>query len=230
MRALADPKRAEIHRWYLKAEPGGYGEGDEFLGLTVPKVRSVAKKAGGLTREEVLELLDSPLHEERMLALFAMVDRYAKAKSHPAARQQLHDDFLERRHRANNWDLIDGAAPTLVGEHLADGLGDAKLLDRLAVSASLWDRRVAMVSTLAFIRRGKVDPTGRIAKKLLADGHDLIHKAVGWMLREAGKRDESFLVAFLTAHYDRLPRTTLRYAIEKFDQPRRKRWLAGVDR
>jgi 3-methyladenine DNA glycosylase AlkD len=221
--AAADPKRAKGLAWFFKTGKGEYGEGDRFLGITVPEQRKVALRNIDLPLDEVARLLESPIHEHRFTALEILVAKYARADE--KNRSRIFSFYLRHAARANNWDLVDTSAPYIVGEHLKHR--PRKRLDRLAVSRNLWKRRIAIVSTLALIRDGQTDDTFRIAEKLLRDQHDLIHKAVGWALREAGKVSPGALSNFLRSHYSALPRTTLRYAIERLPAAQRKKALAG---
>ncbi len=226
--ALRNPERARFLQRYFRTGPGEYGEGDRMLGLTVPEQRTVARAFRLLPLPEAERLLRSEFHEHRLIALLILVDQHARGEVED--RRVLHRFYLEHMEGVNNWDLVDTSAATLVGEHLqAEDLGAADgLLDRLIVSDSVWRRRVAIVSTFAELRAGRTALTFRVAERLLGDRHDLIHKATGWLLREAGKiaPDEQF--EFLRAHYDRLPRTTLRYAIERMEAMERRMWLKGA--
>jgi 3-methyladenine DNA glycosylase AlkD len=220
---VADPERAKGLARFFKTGPGDYGAGDVFIGVRVPDERAVARKFRGLSLGEVERLLHSRIHEERQTALLILVDRYergdAKAK---AACVRFYVDNLRW---VNNWDLVDSTAHRILGDHLLTG--DRRRLVRLAGSSVLWERRVAMVATYAFILAGDPRPTFEIARLLLSDEHDLIHKAAGWMLREVGKRvGERELRAFLEEHATEMPRTALRYAIERFTPGERKAWLA----
>lgn len=220
---MADPKRAKNLAWFFKTGEGEYGEGDRFIGITVPEQRRVALRHVELPLDEVARLLDSPIHEHRFTALEILVAKYARADE--ATRSRIFAFYLRNAARANNWDLVDTSAPYIVGEHLKRR--PRKQLDRLAASRNLWKRRIAIVATLALIRDGEIDDTFRIAEKLLGDRHDLIHKAVGWALREAGKACRPALLKFLQTHYSAVPRTTLRYAIERFPPKQRKQILAA---
>lgn len=228
LRALVNPEKAAFFKRFFRTGPGEYGEGDIFLGLTVPQVRLTARKhrdAGSAVR---IGLLRSKYHEERLLGLLLMVQAYAKGDS--AARKALAAEYLSNKARANNWDLVDGSAPYILGPWLLDEGGLAEkptLLADLAASKSLWDRRIAVLATFPFLRKGRFDWTLKLAAALLEDEEDLIHKAVGWMLREVGNRDRAVLEAFLKKHLARMPRTMLRYAIEKFPEARRKAYLRG---
>jgi 3-methyladenine DNA glycosylase AlkD len=223
MRALADPARAKSSQWFFQTAPGQYGAGDRFLGLTVPQQRALARRHRDLPPADVRALLRSPYHEHRLTALLILVERYRRGDE--TTRAGLVELYLAHLGRVNNWDLVDSSAPYLLGPHLLGGR--AGLLDRLAGSPDLWGRRVAIVTTLHFIRHGRLDDTLRLAARLLGDEHDLIHKATGWMLRCVGDRDPAALRAFLEAHVARMPRTMLRYAIEKLPERERRRWLAA---
>ena len=223
LEALADPRRAAWTAPYLGVVPGGYGEGDVLLGIPVPAQRRVARAARDLALDEVAALLASPVHEHRFTALVVLVGRHRRSRD-PAERTELSRFFLEHRAGVDNWDLVDVSAPDLLGGELVDG--DRAILDELAGSASLWDRRIAVVATWALIRRGELGPTLALAERLLDDPHHLIHKAVGWMLREVGKRDEAVLVGVVEAQRSRMPRTMLRYAIERLSPEQRARLMA----
>jgi len=221
---LANPTDAKFLMGFFKTGPGQYGEGDKFLGLRVPALRTLARKYAQMSRDDVLRMLASPWHEERLLALVIMVDAYASGDA--AERKIVHRDYLAHTHYINNWDLVDASAAGIVGAHLEPK--DIALLLRLARSKDLWERRIAIVATHYFIKRDQFGPTLIIAELLLGDAHDLIHKAVGWMLREVGKRDRKVLDGFLREHYRVMPRTMLRYAIERHPEALRKKYLAGI--
>ena len=221
LHARADPADALNLRRFFKAGPGEYGEGDILAGVRVPVLRMLAATYQAAPRRVVLGLLRSPVHEERMLALLIMIRQYTAAT--PPRCQRIHDDYLAHTAYVNNWDLVDLSAPHLVGAHLAGR--NRSLLMRLAKSPSLWERRIAMLATLHFIRAGSFDDTLVLAEILLTDDEDLIHKATGWMLREIGNRDRAVEEAFLKRHARSMPRTMLRYAIERFDEPTRQRYL-----
>jgi 3-methyladenine DNA glycosylase AlkD len=223
MRELGDPEDARNLQRFFKTGPGEYAEGDVFLGIRVPAVRKVAREYEGLPLDDAAELLRTGAHEERLLALLILVRAYQRGDA--ARRRAIHDLYLAHTRHVDNWDLVDLSAEHVVGAHLWDR--DRTLLDRLARSEVLWERRIAILATFHFIKRGHFADTLRIARILLRDPHDLIHKAVGWMLREVGKRDQATEEAFLRAHCRRMPRTMLRYAIERFPEPLRKRYLAG---
>jgi len=222
MLALADPARARASRWFFKTGPGQYGEGDRFLGITVPVLRQLTRQFETLPLAEIRTLLKSRWHEERLLALLVLVRQYARADARVRAR--IYRCYLGSRAGINNWDLVDCSAAPIVGAHL--DAGGRRFLRQLARSRSLWDRRIAVVATFHYIRNRQFVDSLAIARILLADREDLIHKAVGWMLREIGKRDQPVLEEFLQAHADRMPRTTLRYAIERFPEALRRRYLA----
>lgn len=220
LRKLVEPGYAEKAAAFFKTGPGDYAEGDRFLGVRNPAVRSLVRRDTG--DWDVAPLLHSPWHEERLLALLVMVRRFERGGE--PERRRLVKDYLAATRWINNWDLVDLSAYQILGEWLADR--DRCPLDRLARSRSLWERRIAIVSTWAFIRRGESGPTLSIATRLLSDPEDLIHKACGWMLREVGKKDFSALRGFLQDHVSHMPRTMLRYAIERFPDRERKRWLS----
>lgn len=223
LEALADPQRAAWTAPYLGVAPGGYGEGDVLLGVPVPAQRKVARAARDLPLDEIATLLASPVHEHRFTALVILVQRYRRLRD-PSERAELSRAYLQHRAGVDNWDLVDVSAPDLLGGALVGG--DRAILDELAGSGRMWDRRIAVVSTFALIRRGELDPTLAMAERLLHDPHHLLHKAVGWMLREVGKRDEAVLVDFLETHRSRMPRTMLRYAIERLSPEQRARLMA----
>ena len=219
--ALRDPVRATHSLRFFKTGPGQYGEGDRFLGLTLPQIRSIAREFRDASLEQLSELVDSEWHEERLVALIIAVDQFRRGDA--AKRGAIYKWYLKKTDRINNWDLVDVSSYHIVGSYLC-GRSHAPLR-KLAKSRSLWDKRIAIVSTLAFIREGDFDDTLEIARMLLADKHDLIHKAVGWMLREVGKRDQKVLRTFLDEHASEMPRTALRYAIERMSPTVRKRYM-----
>lgn len=221
-----DPAKAAILQKFFKTGPGEYGAGDKFIGLTVPQVREVVALAGDASAKVVLSLLKSPIHEERLLALLIWVRQFAKGDE--ATREAIYESYLEHTRWINNWDLVDTSARDIVGGWLADK--DRSVLYALAKSPSLWERRIAIIATFHFIRTKDFKDTLALSGLLLADEEDLMHKAVGWMLREAGKRDLSVLEEFLVKHQTRMPRTMLRYAIEKLPEKRRREYLQGAAR
>ncbi|HWZ50668.1 MAG TPA: DNA alkylation repair protein [Granulicella sp.] len=220
--ALKEPERALFLERFFRTGAGEYAEGDRMLGLSVPDQRVIAKAFRGLPLDEVRRLLGSEFHEHRLIALLILVDQHKRADD--AGRRVLHRFYLENLAGVNNWDLVDTSAAELVGEHLEE---DPAVLAGLVDSPVLWHRRIAMVSTFAELRKGRTALTFRVAERLLGDQHDLIHKATGWLLREAGKRSQEDLLEFLRKQYARLPRTTLRYAIERLDALDRRQWLLG---
>jgi 3-methyladenine DNA glycosylase AlkD len=222
--ALGDPLIAEHSQRFFKTAPGEYAEGDRFLGVRVPAVRKVAREFRAAPLSAAFALLRSPLHEERLLALLLLVERFAHGTERE--RTRIYEEYRKRiKTCVNNWDLVDSSAH-IVGGYLEHR--DRGVLRDLARSPNLWERRVAIMATFWFIKRGSFDDTLAIAKLLLLDEHDLIHKAVGWMLREVGNRDRAVEERFLRAHYRRMPRTMLRYAIEKFSPQHRKAYLYGT--
>ncbi len=221
LRDLSDPEQAAHLSRFFKTGRGQYGEGDVFLGIRVPVLRRVAHSYPTLNDGGIRSLLNSKYHEERMVALLIMTHRYQHGGD--GERRALFSLYLSMSARINNWDLVDLSAPPIVGGHL---LGrDRSVLNELAASPLVWDRRIAIVSTLTFIRSGDLSTTFQVSHALLGDPHDLIHKAVGWMLREAGKKDGKAMRAFLDMHHSGMARTTLRYAIERFPEPERLSYL-----
>ncbi len=219
---MADPARAARSADYFKTGPGQYGEGDKFLGLSTPQERVLAKTCRDLPLDQVDILLQNEFHDLRSLALFILVLRYQKGDA--AERNRVFVLYMKRLDFINNWDLVDGSAPFIVGPHLQSG--DRSLLNELAASPIPWRRRVAVLATLHFIRAGELTPTLDLCDRLLGDKHDLMHKACGWMLREAMKRDRKLVEDWLTARAGRVPRTALRYAIERLELDRRQWHLA----
>ena len=224
LQALADGGIAAHSQRFFKTGPGEYAEGDRFIGVRVPAIRGVAKQYRALPHAGVLSLLRSEIHEERLLALLILCDQYKRGDV--AERKRIYDAYLGHTAFINNWDLVDASAHKIVGPHLENR--SRRPLDRLARSKSLWERRVAVIATFFFIQREEFDDTLRIADRILDDREDLIHKAVGWMLREVGKRDLQREEAFLQDRYGRMPRTMLRYAIERFPERRRQAYLKGT--
>jgi 3-methyladenine DNA glycosylase AlkD len=219
----ADPERARYPIWF-KTGKGEYGEGDKFIGVRVPTLRAIARKYHHLELREIEKLLGSRIHEYRYAGLLILVSQYEAGN--PGVRKKLFDFYLRHTHRINSWDLVDTSAPDIVGEHLVHR--SRRVLYRLADSSLLWERRIAMVATSTFILRGDLKDTFGIAQRLLDDKHDLIHKAIGWMLRDAGAHSRAALIDFLQRHYARMPRTALRYAIEHLPNAQRKRALKGL--
>lgn len=219
--ALAKPADVPILQRFFKTGPGEYGEGDVFVGVKVPPLRAVAKAHRDLPLAQIDKLLASKVHEHRSTGLMILTMQSQKADL--AGRKERYDFYLARSDRVNNWDLVDLSCPEVVGGYLLEK-GSWAPLKKLASSKLLWERRIAMVSTLKFIRAKELDATFAIATMLLKDEHDLMHKAVGWMLREAGKKDEAALEAYLSEHAAQMPRTALRYSIERMTPERRAYW------
>jgi 3-methyladenine DNA glycosylase AlkD len=220
---LADAGQATVLQRFFKTGKGQYGEGDIFLGIKVPGQRTLAKQYRDLPISDVITLLQSKIHEYRLTALLILIQKYKTADN--KARKTIFNLYLKHRKWLNNWDLVDLSAPNIVGDYLRDK--DREVLYKLAKSKGLWDKRIAILATFEFIKAGDAKDTFGIAEILLNDKHDLIHKAVGWMLREAGKRiGQSTEEIFLKQHYHHMPRTMLRYAIERFPEPLKKKYMA----
>jgi 3-methyladenine DNA glycosylase AlkD len=229
LKGMADPDKAAILQRYFKTGLGQYGEGDIFIGVMVPQSRKVAKKFSQLQLVEVKMLLYSHIHEERLVALLILVWRYSSALSSREEKEEIVKFYLDNIKQVNNWDLVDLSAPNILGAHLIDR--DRRLLYRLARSENVWERRIAILATYHFIQDGDFSDTLKIAEMLLQDRHDLIHKAAGWMLREVGKRDGASEEAFLEKHHSVMPRTMLRYAIERLPESKRRRYKKNpIDR
>lgn len=220
---MADPERAEHSARYFKTGRGQYGEGDRFLGIRVPEIRTQVKKCEAVSLADIQMLLLSVFHEERLFALLLLVRKFDKGNDQE--KKAIYDLYLKHTHCVNNWDLVDSSASQIVGGYLE--ARDRKMLFKLVISASIWERRIAIISTFYFIRNDQFEDALKLAGHLLQDKEDLIHKAVGWMLREVGKRNVAVEKAFLRVHYKIMPRTMLRYAIEKFPEQERKKYLAG---
>jgi 3-methyladenine DNA glycosylase AlkD len=224
LNSYASPQKAEVLKRFFKTGKGQYGEGDIFLGVQVPDSRKIVRKYADISLDNTLSLLRSKIHEERLIALFVMVEKARKANV--SDREILFKKYLENTQYINNWDLVDLSADKIVGSYLFEKPKD--ILYSLAVSENLWERRIAVMSTFDFIKRGFYEDTLKIAKILLNDPHDLIHKAVGWMLREVGKRcSREVLEQFLLVNYKQMPRTMLRYAIERLPEDLRLQYLNG---
>jgi 3-methyladenine DNA glycosylase AlkD len=224
LRSRADAEDAVNLMRFFKTAPGQYGHGDQFLGIRVPVLRELARTHRSLSVDDTLTLLISKWHEERSLALFMLVSHYKRADR--PAKQRIYDAYLANTRYINNWDLVDCSAEHIVGPHV--GPNAAPILDQLAVSDDVWERRIAMLATFHWIKQKQFAPALRIAEQLVDDDHDLIHKAVGWMLREIGKRDGKVERQFLNEHHRTMPRTMLRYAIEKFPEAERRHYLDGT--
>ena len=225
IRALANKEIAKHSLRFFKTAKEEYGHGDIFLGVRTPQIRLIAKKHIGISTTEMKTLIKSKYHEERLLGLIILVNKYSKAKDEKS-KNQLYKIYVSSFKYVNNWDLVDVTCPHIIGKHLMDN--DRSILYSWAKSDDLWTKRIAIVSTHWFIRKNDLQDTFKIAEMLLNDAHDLIHKAVGWMLREAGKRDLEKEEIFLKKHYKNMPRTMLRYSIEKFPEPKRQKYLKGT--
>ncbi|PXV62205.1 3-methyladenine DNA glycosylase AlkD [Dysgonomonas alginatilytica] len=206
------PEKRDFLPYFFKTGKGQYGEGDKFIGVVVPDIRKIAKANKTLSFDEVTKLLNNEYHECRMCALFILIEQYKKSKEED--KKLLVDFYLTHSHRINNWDLVDLSAKDILGEYLLDKK-DRSILYKLAKSDLLWDQRIAVIATHAFIKKNDFNDILRLSEELLPHKHDLMHKATGWMLREAGKRDKKVLLDFLDKHYRKMPRTMLRYSIEK---------------
>lgn len=220
---LANKEKARILQGFFKTGPGQYGEGDVFLGITVPVLRKLARECRETTVADSITLLRSKIHEQRVLALFLLVQAYTEGDE--AIKKRIYGYYLKNTRYINNWDLVDLSAPNIVGDHLAGR--SRKPLYALARSRDLWKKRIAILATFRFIKQNDFADTLAIAGMLVRDDHDLIHKAVGWMLREVGKRDMRVEEGFLQKHCQTMPRTMLRYAIERFPEVKRQRYLKG---
>jgi len=220
LKKLANPKQAALLQRFFKTGKGEYGEGDIFLGIKVPEQRKIANKYD-LDLKEIQGLLNSKIHEHRLTSLFILIKKYNKSNENE--RKKIFEFYLRNTKNINNWDLIDLSAPKIVGNYLLDK--DRSVLYKLAKSNSLWEKRISILATAAFIVNDEYKDTLRIAEILLNDKHDLIHKGVGWMLREVGKRDQKIEEEFLKKYYKKMPRTMLRYAIEKFEENKRLFYL-----
>jgi 3-methyladenine DNA glycosylase AlkD len=221
LKTLANPAKRDLHQRFFKTGPGQYGEGDQFLGITVPELRKLAKQHKTLPLSDLRTLLKSTLHEERMIALYILIIQYEKTDN----KKLIFDFYIKHRKGINNWDLIDTSTPNIMGDYLLEK--DKTLLYKWAKSGTLWERRMSIMATFTFIKNRKFEDALAIADILLNDSHDLIHKAVGWMLREIGNRDLPTEEKFLKPRYKSMPRTMLRYSIEKFPGPKRKAYLKG---
>jgi 3-methyladenine DNA glycosylase AlkD len=223
LKGLGDPERAEVNQRFFKTGKGEYAEGDVFVGLRVPEIRQLVREYQFLPFAEVIQLLHSPIHEARLLALLILIQSYRKGDA--TFQRQICNVYLQNTRFINNWDLVDVSAEHIVGPYLRNR--SRKLLHALARSSLLWERRISIMATFHYIKCGEFAEALRIAERLLRDPEDLIHKAVGWMLREIGKRDRPTEEAFLKRHYRVMPRTMLRYAIEKFPEALRQQYLQG---
>ncbi len=252
LQKYASLERKKTNEWFFKTGKGEYGEGDKFIGVRVPDIRKVAKQFIETGLPDLEKILQSEIHEERLLALLILVERNKKAiqRKNREEQEKIVNLYLRNKEWVNNWDLVDASAHYILGQAVFDGLKSKKILTELINSSSMWDRRIGIIASWAFIKNGEVDLTLRLAKKLLADKEDLTHKAVGWMLRECwklgesnkksaitlkadkqdrkkGKKSQEQVEQFLIKNYNKLPRTTLRYAIERMGETKRKRFLEG---
>ena len=223
LRKCANKEKARVLQGFFKTGPGHYGEGDVFLGITVPVLRKLAKECQDASVAETMRLLKSTIHEERLLALFLLVHAYSTGDD--PVKRKIYTLYLKNTRYVNNWDLVDLSAPNIVGDYLGDK--SRKPLYDLANSRDLWKKRIAILATFHFIKQNDFSDTLKISRLLIKDEHDLIHKAVGWMLREVGKRDLKTEERFLLRYYKKMPRTMLRYAIERFPEGKRQRYLNG---
>lgn len=226
LKEASDSKQAELLQRFFKTGKDQYGEGDIFLGIKVPVQRIIAKKYYDLTLNELQELLNSKIHEERLVSLLILIHKFKKAKKDGFKRKQIFEFYLKNTKNINNWDLVDLSAQNIVGEFLQKE--STGILRELARSENLWERRIAIISTATFIKKRNFGETLVIADLLIKDSHDLIHKAVGWMLREIGKKNQDVLELFLFSRYKIMPKTMLRYAIEKFPEEKRKKYLKNL--
>lgn len=224
LRQVADRRRAQLSQRYFKTGKGEYAEGDIFWGVTVPNTRKVVQRYRDMPLSETTQLLRSTIHEHRLAALLILVWQFERGNS--KLREKVYTLYLRNTEYVNNWDLVDSSAPEIVGGWLLNKK-DRSVLDKLARSDNLWKQRIAILATLQFIKQDHFSDIFRVAKILLHHEHDLIHKAVGWMLREVGNRNRTAEEKFLKQHYKTMPRTALRYAIEKFPEPKRKAYLKG---
>lgn len=217
----SDLEKAKLSQRFFKTGKGEYGEGQKFLGIDTPTKSKIAKKYTELSLEDLQNLLESNIHDYKFIALVILINKFQKADE--KERKEIFDLYIKNTKNINNWDLVDISAPHIVGQYLLNK--DRKILYKLAKSENLWEKRISIISTFSFIRENQFEDTLKISEILLNDEHDLIHKAVGWMLREVGNRDRKVEEKFLTKHYKNMPRTMLRYAIEKFPENLRKSYL-----
>ena len=223
---LSTPARREVQLRFFKTGEGEYGEGDQFIGVTVPDQRIVAKEFGDkLSLTELEELLSSPIHEDRHCALLILVSKFEKSKD-PTEKKEIAVFYLKNKKQINNWDLVDSSCYKILGRYCFENQDDS-ILENLSEENHLWSQRIAVVSTMFYVKNGSFDLLKKLAIRNLNHEHDLMHKANGWLLREMGKKNEQELVDFLNLHYQQMPRTTLRYAIEKLDENVRQDYLRG---
>jgi 3-methyladenine DNA glycosylase AlkD len=224
LKKVASTRRKVSNEWFFKTGKGQYGEGDKFIGVSNPDARNVVKKFSDASLRDIQEAINSKIHEERLVGILILVKQYEKATSNES-RHKIATFYLRNLKRVNNWDLVDLSAHRIVGKAILGGIMKENILDTLAGSNNMWNRRVAIIATMAFIGEGKFDTTLRIAKRLIGDKEDLTHKAVGWTLREVWKKDARLCEKYLLENYASLPRTTLRYAIEKMEEGKRQKFL-----
>ncbi len=223
LKELSTKERKKSNEWFFKTGKGEYSEFDQFIGVTAPNIRKVAKKyCRTISDHDLTIIVRNPVHEVRLCGVIILVNKY---QSKFSDKKSIYDYYLQNIGYINNWDLVDSSAPHILGDYMLDNKGEVKLLYKLSKSKNLWEKRISIITTLMFIKNNYFDPTLIIGKTLLGDRHDLIHKAIGWTLREIYKRDEQVATRFLRENYTSLPRTTLRYAIEKMDEPDRKMYL-----
>jgi len=223
LKKCASPEKADVLLRFFKTGPGEYGYGDIFLGITMPQIHSLVRNCGNLSYGEIKKLIDSKFHEARMMGLLCLVARTKGADI--KTRKMIASIYLAKRALVNNWDLVDLSAPKVLGEYLQVAPKEIKLLEKLSKEKLMWSRRIAILATFALIRAGQFSQTLKLAERYLSDKEDLMHKATGWMLREVGKRDVDVLRTFLNKHRKQMPRTMLRYAIEKFSPSERKYFM-----
>ncbi|MDD4996051.1 MAG: DNA alkylation repair protein [Patescibacteria group bacterium] len=222
LKRVANPKRAKTSQRFFKTGRGEYGEGDVFLGINTPQQRKIAAKYNNLSLTEIKKLLKEKIHECRFIALVILIKKYQKVEQ--KEKKQIFEFYLNNSKKINNWDLVDISAPKIIGDYLLDKK-NKKILYQLAKSNNLWQKRIAILATFSFIKNNEFEHTFKISKLLFNDQHDLIHKAIGWMLREVGNKNQKQEELFLKKYSKQMPRTALRYAIEKFDEKKRKEYL-----
>lgn len=229
LKKYSSQKRKKTNEWFFKTGKGEYGEGDKFIGVRVPDIRNVAKNFLELDFAETKKLFKSPIHEVRLAGILILVEKNKLAIKNKdlITRKKILKFYLQNRKGINNWDLVDLSAHYIVGQAILDNLQDKDILYKYTKSKNMWERRISIISTWIFIRQGKLDDCFRLSKMLLGDKEDLMHKAVGWMLREAWKKDAKRTEKFLRTNYNKIPRTTLRYAIERMAETKRKKFLKG---
>lgn len=228
LKSVSSPERAKINAQFFKTSKGQYGEGDVFIGVTVPQQRIIVKNNLNASFNDIQNLISSKIHEHRLTGLLILVEKYnlAKKSNNSAEMKKIFEFYLKNSKSVNNWDLVDCSAPYIVGDYLLSK--DRDILYKLAKSNNLWEKRIAIIATFTFIKNNEFKDTLKISEILMKDEHDLIHKAVGWMLRELGKKDQKTEEDFLKKHYKRMPRTMLRYAIERFDKGKRAVYMKKV--